>query len=209
MITQVGLLLIRFLTGIFLLQGVTGLLVYTALGTDWRSTWPLFLLLGASIGVLAALWFSALVGVERRHAMARASERFSKEREQIRVRAEQQRTKDVRTQERLAAKAAKGGGASRGLSLKSGALVGGAVGIGAAMLLTQFVTIGLLTLATAGGAALGYGVRARQERLIAGRRLGGDDGGLKVIATQEPSLAIEGRSGRSGRSGRARAEHSP
>ncbi|MGE5155406.1 MAG: hypothetical protein ACM3ST_15525 [Bdellovibrio bacteriovorus] len=193
MITQGVVTLIRFLIGIFLLQGVTGLLVYTALGTQWQSTWPLFLLLGGAIGFLVALWFSALVGVERRHAVARASERFSKEREQIRVKAEQQRTKDVRTQERLAAKAAKGGGVGRGLSLKSGALVGGAVGVGTAMLLTQFVTIGLLTLATAGGAALGYGVRARQERLIAGRRLGTDDAGLKVISTQEPPLAIEGR----------------
>jgi hypothetical protein len=201
MITQGVITLIRFLIGIFLLQGVTGLLVYTALGTQWQSTWPLFLLLGGSIGFLVALWFSALVGVERRHAVVRASERFSKEREQIRVKAEQQRTKDVRTQERLAAKAAKGGGLGRGLSLKSGALVGGAVGVGTAMLLTQFVTIGLLTLATAGGAALGYGVRARQERLIAGRRLGGDDAGLKVIGSQETPLAIEGRGRRARTSG--------
>lgn len=199
MITDGAFTLIRFLIGIFLLQGVTGLLVYTALSTEWQSTWPLFLLLGGSIGALVALWFSAMVGAERRHAVARASERFSKEREQIRVKAEQQRTKDMRTQERLAAKAAKGGGLGRGLSLKSGALVGGAVGVGAAMLLTQFVTLGLLTLATAGGAALGYGVRVRQERLIGGRRLGSDDAGLKVIGSQETPLAIEGR-GRRARS---------
>jgi gas vesicle protein len=196
MITDGAFTLIRFLIGIFLLQGVTGLLVYTALSTEWQSTWPLFLLLGGSVGALAALWFSAMVGAERRHAVARASERFSKEREQIRVKAEQQRTKDMRTQERLAAKAAKGGGLGRGLSLKSGALVGGAVGVGTAMLLTQFVTLGLLTLATAGGAALGYGVRVRQERLIGGRRLGSDDAGLKVIGSQETPLAIEGRSRR-------------
>jgi hypothetical protein len=193
MITDGAFSLIRFLVGILLLQGVTGLLVYTALNTDWQSTWPLFLLLGGSIGVLVALWFSAMVGADRRHAVARASERFSKEREQIRVKAEQQRTKDVRTQERLAAKAAKGGGLGRGLTLKSGARVGGAVGVGTAMLLTQFVTLGLLTIATAGGAALGYGVRARQERLIGGRRPSADDQDLKVIATQETPLAIEGR----------------
>lgn len=206
MITQGALTLIRFLIGIFLLQAVTGLLVYTALGTEWQSTWPLFLLLGGSIGSLVALWFSALVGSERRHAVARASERFSKEREQIRVKAEQQRTKDIRTQERLAAKAAKGG-VGRGLTLKSGALVGGAVGVGAAMLLTQFVTLGLLTLATAGGVALGYGVRARQERLIGGRRLAspdpGPNQGLKVIGSQETPLAIEGRNRRVRASGDA------
>lgn len=196
MITQGVITLIRFLVGIFLLQGVTGLLVYTALGTEWQRTWPLFLLLGGSIGALVALWFSAMVGADRRNAVARASERFSKEREQIRVKAEQQRTKDMRAQERLAAKAAKGGGLGRGLTLRSGALVGGAVGVGTAMLLTQFVTLGLLTLATAGGAALGYGVRVRQERLISGRRLGREESDLKVIGTQETPLAIEGRNRR-------------
>lgn len=189
MITQGALTLIRLLIGIFLLQAVTGLLVYTALGTDWRNTWPLFLLVAGSIGFLVALWFSALVGAERRHAVARVNERFSKEREQIRVKAEQQRARDVRTQERLAAKVGKGGG----LTLKSGALVGGALGVGAAMLMTQFVIIGLLTLATAGGAVLGYGVRSRQERLIGGRRIETDDPGLKVVAIQAPPLAIEGR----------------
>jgi hypothetical protein len=196
MIPQSVITLIRFLIGIFLLQGVTGLLVYTALGTEWQKTWPLFVLLGGSVGALVALWFSALVGAERRHALARASERFSKEREQIRVKAEQQRTKDIRTQERLAAKASQASGFGRGLTLKSGALVGGAVGIGTAMLLTQFVTLGLLTLATAGGAALGYGVRARQERLISGRRVGKEDGDLKVIGSQDTPLALEGRARR-------------
>ncbi len=185
--------LIRFLIGIFLLQTVTGLLVYTALGTDWRVTWPLFLLLGGSIGALVALWFSSIVGADRRYAVARAAERFSREREQIRVKAEQQRTKDVRSHERLAAKAAKGGGLSGGLSLKSGAVVGGAVGIGVAMLLTQFVTLGLLTLTTAGGAVLGYGVRSRQEKLIGARRPGLQQEDIRVISTQEAPLAIEGR----------------
>lgn len=203
MLTQGVLTLIRFLIGIFLLQGVTGLLVFTALSTQWRDTWPLFLMLAGSVGVLVALWFSAMVGADRRHVMARVSERFSKEREQIRVKAEQQRSKDIRTHERLAAKASKAGGSGRGLTLKSGAIVGGAVGVGAAMLLTQFVTLGLLTLATAGGAALGYGVRARQERLVAGRRLGKADMELKVIGPQESPHILEGGERETATSGRA------
>jgi hypothetical protein len=197
--------LFRFLVGIFLLQGVTAVLVFTALGTDWHATWPLFVLLGGSIGALVALWFSALVGADRRHAVACITERLSKEREELRVKveqdrvkAEQQRVKETRDLERQMAKvtaaaAAKGGGFGRGLTLKSGAMVGGAVGVGVALLLTQFVTIGLLTLTTAGGAMLGYGVRARQEKLIGGRRLGSDQPDLRVIAGGDPPLAIEGR----------------
>lgn len=175
--------LFRFLIGIFLLQGVTGLLVYTALGTDWRSTWPLFLLLGGAIGVLVAFWFSTIAGGERRHAVARAGERFSKEREKIRIKAEQIRAKAAR------------GGVGRGMSLKTGVAVGGAVGIGVAMMLTQFITLGLVTLTAAGGAALGYGVRARQERMVAARRLAAEEKAFKVIAAQEMPV-VEGPSRR-------------
>jgi hypothetical protein len=172
--------LIRFLIGILLLQGVTGLLVYTALSTNWQTTWPLFLVLGVSVGVLVALWFSTIAGADRKHVVSRASERFSKEREQIRVKAEQQRIKDVRS----IAKAARGG-LGAGMSLKSGVVVGGAVGLGVAMMLTQFMALGLLTLATAGGAALGYGVRVRQEKLIAGRRLAEAEKAFPVYEAQE------------------------
>lgn len=181
--------LVRFLVGIFLLQGVTALLVYTALGTDWQSTWPLFLVLGGSIGALVALWFSAMVGADRRNAVARATQRFSKEREQLRVKAEQQRAKELQTKERQVAKAARGSLAS-GMTLKSSLAVGGAMGVGVAMLLTQFVTLGLITLTTAGGAALGYGVRLRQEKLISGRRVDGPDKGIKVIDA-EPVAVLE------------------
>jgi hypothetical protein len=199
MIGQGVATLVRFLIGIFLLQGVTALLVYTALGTDWQSTWPLYSLLGGSIGVLVALWFSAIVGADRRHAVSRISERLSKEREELRVKAEQQRTKDARNQERLVAKAsaASKGGIGRGLTLKSGAVVGGAVGLGVAMMLTQFVTLGLLTLTTAGGAALGYGVRVRQEKLIAGRRIDSDRREVRVIPSKQPNLSIADRAARS------------
>lgn len=192
--------LIRFLLGIFLLQGVTALLVYTALNTQWEHTWPLFLLLGGSIGALVALWFSSIVGADRRHALSRVTERFSKEREEIRLKAEQQRTRDVRTHERQTAKVAKStkaGGILGGLNLKSGAVVGGVLGVGVAMVVTQFVTLGLLTLTTVGGAALGYGVRARQEKLIGGRRLGSDGKDIKEVTAREAPLVLEGRARRS------------
>jgi F0F1-type ATP synthase assembly protein I len=200
MIAQGLATLIRFLIGIFLLQGVTALLVYTALGSDWQATWPLYLVLAVSIGTLVGLWFSAIVGADRRHAVARVSERLSKEREEIRVKAEQQRIKDARNQERLVAKASaasKAGGIGRGLTLKSGVVVGGAVGVGVAMLLTQFVTLGLLTLTTAGGAALGYSARVRQEKLIAGRRIESDRREVSVIPAKETPLTIGGRASRS------------
>ena len=48
-------------------------------------------------------------------------------------------------------------------NFKVGASVAGVIGVGAVMLFTQFLTLGLLTLSTAGGAIAGYAWRARKE----------------------------------------------
>lgn len=158
---------VRFLIGILLLQGVTVLLVYTALQTDWHVTWLLFTLLGGAVGFLVALWFNTIVYAHRSRAVSKLSERFSKEREKIRVKAEQQRAKDGRSNERLAAKARSSGG----VSLKTGVMVGGTIGLGITMMVAQFMTLGLITLTAAGGAALGYTVRVRQEKMMLNKRL--------------------------------------
>ena len=75
-------------------------------------------------------------------------------------------------------------------------VVGGVVGLGTVMLFSQFMTIGLLTLSTAGGAALGYGVRARQERLGQGkRRLLGGEKRVEVIDATPSVPALKGARG--------------
>ena len=174
---------VRFLIGILLLQGVTVLLIYTALQTDWMTTWPLFALLGGFIAVMVALWFNTIVSADRHRVVSRVSERHSKEREKIRVRAEQQRVKATREAANLAAKVKKR--ASAGVSLKTGLVVGGTFGVGVAMMLAQFMTLGLATLAGAGGAALGYTVRARQEKTIAAKRLAAEERALRVIEVDD------------------------
>ncbi|SDW45989.1 hypothetical protein [Thiocapsa roseopersicina] len=186
--------LVRFLIGIFLLQGVTGLLVYTALSTDWQTTWPLFLLLGGSIGTLVAFWFNTIVAADRHRTVSRVSERFSKEREKIRVKAEQIRAKVGRDNAVLQAKVRHRG--SMGANLKTGVVVGGAVGLGVAMMLAQFVTLGLLTLTTAGGAALGYTARVRQEKHLAAKRLAEEERMLMMMDGDPPPRRLTGRKGR-------------
>jgi len=155
--------LVKFLIGIVLLQGATVLLVITALRTSLEQTWPLFGALGLAIGVLTALWIHSIADGARKQCLAKAQESFSREREKIRVRAEQEKTKEVRNSQRLVQREKQK--ARTTASLKTGVMIGGAVGVGAVMLMTQMITLGLLTLSAAGGAALGYGVRARQERL--------------------------------------------
>lgn len=170
---------VRFLVGILLLQGVTVLLIYTALQTNWQVTWPLFTVLGAAIGFLAALWFNTIVYAHRSRAVSKITERFSKEREKIRVKAEQQRAKDGRSNERLAAQARTR--PAMGMSLKTGVIVGGTVGLGVAMMVAQFMTLGLVTLTAVGGAALGYTVRSRQEKFLTNKRLSTEGHHLRTI----------------------------
>ena len=56
------------------------------------------------------------------------------------------------------------------------------------------LTLGLLTLTTAGGAALGYGLRARQDRLgFGGLSLARAEKTVKVIESQTSKPAIEGK----------------
>lgn len=184
--------LLRFLIGIFLLQGVTVLLVYTALNTNWAITWPMFVLLGGAIGFLAALWFNTIVYADRHRAVSQLNERFSKEREKLRVKAEQQRAKDGRSNERLAAKARNR--AATGMSLKTGLVVGGTFGVGVAMMLAQFMTLGLITLTAAGGAALGYTVRVRQEKLLNARRLAAEDRAFRALDVEPATRILPRRS---------------
>jgi hypothetical protein len=188
--------LVKFVIGILILQAGTALLVYTAQKTDLAQTWPLFAALGGTLGMLVALWFNAIADSARHQSLAKAKEVFSREREKIRARAEQDKAKEVKNTQKAAARSQRVAGLA--ISPKTGIAIGGAVGVGLAMLLAQFVTFGLLMLTTAGGAVLGYGARVRQERHAGmlsgsgGALLGGERRDVKVIEAEPATLAIEG-----------------
>lgn len=148
----------RFILGVTLLQAVTALIVYVALQGDWRTTWPLFALLALGIGLMTALWFGTLASAQRRVGEARLGEKHAKEREALQVKAERLRAKEREEAARRIMKA------QRPRILVPGLMAGGAAGLGLALVLTQFVTLGLLAFAFAGGGAAGYLVRMRQER---------------------------------------------
>lgn len=148
--------LFRFLIGILLLQAATALLTYTALMTDLEQTVYLFAGLAALLGFLVALWFDSVVGTVREQTLAQQNKRHTREREKLRMQAEREKAK-------LTARKSKDSG---GAKLRTGVAVGGVVGVGVAMMFAQFLTLGLLTIATAGGAAAGYGLRTRQEKRL-------------------------------------------
>jgi hypothetical protein len=151
----------KFAVGILLVQGATVLLVVAAQRADLRETWLLMLCLALLIGLLAALWFSSVASHCNQQTLAKASEKFHRERERIRRKSEKEKTKEIKDSHRqLLRETRRVQGRS---NVKLGAALAGLATVGVALFFTQFMTLGLLALSVTGGALVGYGVRARQR----------------------------------------------
>jgi hypothetical protein len=137
------------------------LLVVAAQRADLRETWLLMLCLALLIGLLAALWFSSVASHCNQQTLAKASEKFHRERERIRRKSEKEKTKEIKDSHRqLLRETRRVQGRS---NVKLGAALAGLATVGVALFFTQFMTLGLLALSVTGGALVGYGVRARQR----------------------------------------------
>lgn len=154
--------MLKFLPGLLLLELMTVSLMLLApenlTGWGWlRLVVPL-----AIIATLMALWFSALSHQQRKDEMMRLQESHAREREKIKVNAERakhQVTKDAQKQVQQAIKRT-----TAQANFKVGLAVAGAASLGGFLLLTQFITIGILLLGTAGGTLGGYLLRLKQEK---------------------------------------------
>jgi hypothetical protein len=181
---------IKFLVGVFLLQGATALLVITVQDADLRSGW-LVVALGLLIGVIAALWFSAISSHASQHSFVRASEKFNRQRDYLRRQAEKEKTKEIKDGHRQVLRETRR--VQNRSTLKLGVAMAGIAGLGVLLLFTQFMTLGLLAVSATGGALLGYGVRARQGRLpettvdlLPGKPAGRGEGSAGEKAAQLP-----------------------
>ena len=155
---------IKFLVGIFLLQGATVLLLMTAQDADLHRSGWLVIALGLLIGVIAALWFSAIASHASQHSFNRASEKFNRQRDRIRRQAEKEKTREIRDSHQQVLRETRR--VQNRSTLKLGAAMTGIAGLGVMLLFTQFMTLGPLAVSATGRALLGYGVRARQYPAI-------------------------------------------
>ncbi|HYQ73453.1 MAG TPA: hypothetical protein VET88_16205 [Gammaproteobacteria bacterium] len=166
---------IKFLIGIFLLQGTTALLLMTAQDTNLQQSGWLIGLLGILIGVIAALWFSTITSHASQHSLIRASEKYNRQRDRIRRQAEKEKTREIRNSHQVLLRETRR--LQNRSTLKLGAAMTGIAGLGVMLLFTQFMTLGLLAVSATGGALLGYGLRARQYPAL-GRSQDADAGSL-------------------------------
>ena len=177
---------IKFLVGIFLLQGATALLLMTAQDADLHKTGWLIGVLGILIGVIAALWFSTITSHASQHTLIRASEKYNRQRDRIRRQAEKEKTREIRNSHQQVLRETRR--LQNRSTLKLGAAMTGIAGMGVILLFTQFMTLGLLAVSATGGALLGYGIRARQYPALgrspdarAGSLPGNADGQERVL----------------------------
>ena len=175
---------IKFAIGVLLVQGATVLLVIAAQRANLGETGLLLLGLGLLVGLLAALWFSSIASHCSQHALARASEKFSKDRERIRRQSEKEKTKEIKESHRQLLRETRRVQSRSTMKLAAG--LAGLAAVGVTLVFTQFMTLGLLALSSGGGALLGYAVRARQTRLP--RQRGADaEASVQLVSERKQS----------------------
>jgi hypothetical protein len=185
----------RFLPGIFIVLASTVALVLAIQNPGTRTWWITVSLIVVVISLLASFWFASIANHMHKDTVSRVKERYAKERENLRVKTEREKTRVIEESHRRVLKGANRAHAKA--NFKVGLAVTGAVGAGIIMLFTELLTMGLLTLSTAGGALVGYGARARQDRLSKSKRsIGAADGGQAspriIEAEQVPRIPASG-----------------
>jgi Flp pilus assembly protein TadB len=154
--------MLKFIPGILLLQVITIALVLIAPADLENWGWLRLAIPVLIIGFLTAFWFGSIAAHQRKNEISRLNEDHAKERETIRVSAERAKTKLVKQAQRKTLQEVRR--SSRQANIKIGLAFAGAAGLGGLLILTQFMSLGLLTLTTVGGALGGYLLRIRQEK---------------------------------------------
>lgn len=154
--------MLKFLPGIVLVQAITVFLVLLAPAELSGWGWLRLLIPVVIVGVLTAFWFGAAASHHHKDELSRLQENHAKEREALRINAERAKTKVIKQAHQETIQEVRR--SSTEANIKVGIAFAGAAGIGGLLLLTQFITLGLLMLTTAGGALGGYVLRLRQEK---------------------------------------------
>lgn len=158
--------MLRFFLGITLAQVATALVVYVYRTESTLDTLVPLIFSILLLSTVISLWFGTVARALSDKRVATVKQQFAAEREKLNVNAERAKTRLVRkTQKEIETQAKR---AKTSANIKVGTAIAVAAGFGMLMMFTQFVTLGLLTLTTAGGAVGGYLARSRKEELLEG-----------------------------------------
>jgi len=153
----------RYLPGILIIQAATVALVLAAGRTGDQELWIAIGCLALVVSLVTAFWFESIAGHIKKDAVTRAKDEYYRERERLRVNAERAKSRLIKKSHQEITRETNRAHARA--SFKVGGAFVGVIAAGTLMVFTQFMTLGLLLLATGGGALAGYLTRVRQERL--------------------------------------------
>jgi hypothetical protein len=155
--------MLRYLPGIIIIQVATAALLLAAARTSDQELWIAIGCLALVVTVVTAFWFDSIASHLRKDAVIKAKDDFSREREKLRVNAERAKTRLLKkSHEEIKQETNR---AHAKANFKVGGAFVGVIAAGTLMVFTQFMTLGLLMLATGGGALAGYLARMKQDRL--------------------------------------------
>ena len=153
--------MLRFFLGLTLAQIAAAGLALLYPGAGLEKLIALAFLI-ALLSTVISLWFSTIARQLADKSVASLKEHFAAERDKISKTAQRDKDKLVKkTQKQIEVEARR---SKTKANIKVGGAIAVAAGFGVMMLLSQFVTLGLLTLTTAGGAVGGYLVRSRKDQ---------------------------------------------
>lgn len=163
----------RFLPGILFLQFVTLLVLWFNLAGDQDSGLLESLIPDTNLllrvllpclllGIIGAFWFASISRHAAERAVTRLKDSHAREREKLKVQVERDRTKMVeQTQKEIRKQTRRVTGKA---NLKVGLAFAGAAAAGVVLIITELITLGIITMTTAGGAMGGYLMRGRQAK---------------------------------------------
>ena len=152
----------KYLPSLIVLQVLLILVVVGVLqsGHELAALVVVVFVLVASIAF--AFWFRSLSELQNKDTIAAIREEHALDRENIRVKSEQEKIKVISDAQKQVTKQVSRANAKA--NFKAGAVIAAAIGLGSLFIIGQMVTLGLVTLTTAGGGLAGYLLRARQEK---------------------------------------------
>jgi hypothetical protein len=154
-------LALKYFVGLVLIQAVTALLLYAWWRTGSTDAAVTFAALGLASALFAALWLASLARGHSHEALIRAEGHLARERERHRRLAAEQRAKAVENTRRQVQRESQR--EKNRSNVKLYTAFAGIAGLGTLLLLTQFLSLGVLLISSSGGAVAGYLLRIRQE----------------------------------------------
>ena len=152
---------LKFLLGTILVQLITAVLIYISpINLDDSSSLLRLVLPLFFMALMVAFWFSSLSSSFQKDTEHKMTNKFAKEREELRVKAERAKTRVVKQAQKEIAKEATVTHAKA--NFKVGVAFAGVMGVGALFIFAQLITAGLLTMTAAGGVIGGYYWRGKR-----------------------------------------------